>query len=121
MEKYNYNNALYNDIKNYIKDEKINIQEYDKEDLFEKLQDELWDQDRITGNGPYGYTDEQTCSEYVSGNLKIAFEALREFDVRLRDVPDTFPAKYVDSTIRCYLFHEELMEVLNDLYNDIIQ
>ena len=116
MEKYDYEKILYKDIKQYIEDEKINFKEYTKEDLYEKLSDELWDVDKITGNGPFGYASEEQCAKYVGDNLKLAFEALREFETRLKDVPDDFPAKYMDATVRCYLFHTVLGQVLDDLY-----
>lgn len=116
MKKYNYEDILYNDIKNYIQDNNININDYTKEDFFDFLDEELWAEDSITGNGPYGYANEEECAEYVGDNLKLAFTALRDFEVRMRDVPDEYPAKYMDSTIRCYLFHGVLQKVVDELY-----
>ena len=117
MKKYDYEKALYEDIYNYIKNN-INLYDYDdKEKAYNALDEALWPEDCITGNGPYGYADEDKCGKYVGDNLKLAFEALREFCVKLRDIPDTSPAKYMDATIRCYLFHGVLDTVLNDLYD----
>ena len=117
MEKYNYKTALYNDMLNYIEDN-VNLADYDsKEEAYDALDEMMWAEDYVTGNGPHGYTDEEQCGKYVGDNLKLAFEALREFCVKLRDIPDTSPAKYMDATIRCYLFHGVLDKVLDYLYN----
>lgn len=117
-ERYNYEKALYDDIKDYIKDN-INIKEYnDSEDLYDALDEVMWCEDCITGNGPYGYTDEDTCAKYVGDNLKLGFEALHEFCVKLRDIPDDSPSRYIDSTIRCYLFHSVLQQVVDDLWKE---
>ena len=118
MEKYDYNKALYEDIKNYIQDN-IDISKYnDDEDLYDALDEELWDVDSITGNGPFGYADEDTCAKYVGDNLKLGFEALHEFCVKLRDIPDDSPSRYMDATIRCYLFHGVLQQVIDDLWKE---
>ena len=118
MEKYDYNKALYEDIKNYIQDN-IDISKYDyDEDLYDTLDEELWEVDSITGNGPFGYANEDVCTKYVGDNLKLGFEALHEFCIKLRDIPDDSPSRYIDSTIRCYLFHSVLQQVVDDLWKE---
>lgn len=118
MEKYDYNKALYEDIKDYI-DNNINLSDYEKaEDLYDILEEDLWDIDIITGNGPYGYANEDVCAKYVGDNLKLGFEALHEFCIKLRDIPDDSPSRYIDATIRCYLFHGILQQVIDDLWKE---
>lgn len=117
MERYNYKTALYNDMLSYIEDN-VNLADYDnKEEAYNALDEMMWVEDYITGNGSYGYADEEECEKYVGDNLKLAFEALREFCIKLRDIPDTSPAKYMDSTIRCYLFHGVLQQVVDEIYD----
>jgi hypothetical protein len=50
MTKYNYLEAVKEDVKNYI-DSEINFTDFDSlEELEEKLNDELWTEDSVTGN-----------------------------------------------------------------------
>lgn len=50
MTKYNYMEAVKEDVKNYI-DSEINFEDFDSlEELEEKLNDELWTEDSVTGN-----------------------------------------------------------------------
>ena len=117
MNKYDYRQAMVNDIKTYITDNnwiENNCNEDDDEDtLFEKLDDELWAEDSITGNGYNYYDTEEKCQEYVASNLTLYFEAADEFC----DLPNSRtswiyknPAQHMDTTIRCYLLRECIME-----------
>lgn len=50
MTKYNYLEAVKEDVKNYI-DSEINFTDFDSlEELEEKLNDDLWIEDSVTGN-----------------------------------------------------------------------
>ena len=55
MTKYNYLEAVKEDVKNYI-DNEINFTDFDSlEELKEKLNDELWIEDSVTGNASGSY------------------------------------------------------------------
>ena len=54
MKDYNYLEAMKEDILQYIRDE-IDLAEFDSlEELEEKLNDDLWTVDSVTGNGSTG-------------------------------------------------------------------
>ena len=60
MKNYNYFEAVKEDVKNYIENE-IDLQETllecgDIDSLIEKLYDDLWIEDSVTGNGSGSYT-----------------------------------------------------------------
>lgn len=56
MEKYDYLSAVTADVKDYINDN-VFLSDYENADeLKDKLQDELWTVDRVTGNGSGSYT-----------------------------------------------------------------
>ena len=56
MERYDYHEAVYEDVCAYIR-ENINFADYDTvEDLADHLNDELWTCDSVTGNASGSYT-----------------------------------------------------------------
>ena len=80
MTKYNYLEAVKEDVKNYI-DSEINFTDFDSlEELEEKLNDELWTEDSVTGNasGSY-YCNSYKAEESIAHNLDLLEEALDEF------------------------------------------
>lgn len=80
MTKYNYLEAVKEDVKNYI-DSEINFTDFDSlEELEEKLNDELWIEDSVTGNasGSY-YFNAYKAEESIAHNWDLLEEALDEF------------------------------------------
>ena len=120
MEKYDYRTALVSDIKQYIKD---NPQDWADplvtDDIFDYWYDILWVEDCITGNGGHWYAKEEECEEYISHNIDLAFEACQEFGIDMKDLAEAAAqgnaARYVDCTVRCYLFVECLGQALEEL------
>ena len=122
MEKYDYRKAMIDDIKQYVIDNNWVDNNYeednDYEDLLNKLEDELWIEDSVTGNGYNYYDTEEKCQEYVASNLTLYFEAAEEFC----NLPTTGtswihknPAQHMDATIRCYLLGECIREACDAL------
>ena len=115
--KYNYLEAVKEDIKNYLLD---NISEYDTSDLDdfkETLYDDLWTEDSVTGNASGSYTfNNEEAKGYVGDNLDLMVEAFKEFDdtSRLLDCLENFDFETIDVTIRCYLLGQAIDEVLDE-------
>ena len=115
--KYNYLEAVKEDIKNYLLD---NISEYDTSDLDdfkETLYEYLWDEDSVTGNASGSYTfNREEAKEYVGDNFDLMVEAYKEFDdtYRLLDCLENFDFETIDVTIRCYLLGQAIDEVLDE-------
>ena len=85
MEKYNYYEAVTADIIDYINNE-INFSDYtDRDELEQKLYDELFVSDSVTGNasGSY-YCNAWKAEEALCHNLDILAEALEEYASRDR-------------------------------------
>lgn len=120
---YDYLEAMKQDIINYIRDE-VNASDFtDKEELEERLYDDLWIDSTITGNGGDHYTDNETSKEYINGNENLLKEALIEFCIDKEKIVDKFFAgdyAYFDSTIRCYMLSQAISEALNDIGNELI-
>ena len=117
MKDYNYLEAMEEDVLRYIRDE-IDLSEFDSlEELEEKLNNDLWTVDSVTGNGSGSYTfNRYQAEEYICHNLDLLAEALEEFgggaDV-LKDGPEA-----ADVTIRCYLLGQAIAEALEEIEDD---
>ena len=119
MEKYNYLQALKEDIREYIGDNFTKEEQReliaDKDAASEKLNDDLWIADSVTGNasGSY-YCNAWQAEEAIAHNLDILADAMEEFGCG--DV-NAFKkgAEWCDVTIRCYLLGQAIAETLNEL------
>ena len=114
--RYNYKEEIKKDIKKYIEDEKI-LESYEGNDLFEDLNNILWNESSITGNGADYYDTPSKCEEYLNGNFRLLLDALHDFGADFKSLPDDENElfQYADTTIRCYLLWECLNEVLKEL------
>lgn len=116
---YNYRQELENDIRNYL-DNEVNFEDYSsREEAEEKIYDDLWIDDSVTGNGSGSYTF-NTCEawENLNGNLDLLEECANEFgyDPIIKDEWQYGP-EWWDVSIRCYLLSECLNNVLDE-YED---
>lgn len=118
MKEYDYKEAVKNDVMEYIKNE-IDFSEFDTlKELEEKLNDELWTVDSVTGNGSGSYTfSTYEAEENICHNLDLLGEALEEFGSGA-DYLITHGAEAADVTIRCYLLGECIAAALEELEDD---
>ena len=111
--KYNYEENMKEDIKNYI------LENYEKEEIenldYNDIYDELFIADSVTGNGSGSYTfNTWEAEENISHNHDLLEEAQEEFGY----LPITYickGAEWADVTIRCYLLGQVLNDVLDEL------
>lgn len=122
MENYNYLKAVTADVLDYIKDE-INLAEWkgNRDGLEEKLNDDLWTVDSVTGNasGSY-YCNAWRAEEALAHNGDVLEEALAEFDQDGVNVIEK-GAEWADVTIRCYLLGQAIAEALDTLEDDLAE
>jgi len=126
MTEYNYLKAMIEDIKDYIRNNAEldrNDLEYGREDLEEKLYDDLWTEDSVTGNASGSYTfNRYQAAEYVNDNIDLLHEALTEFCVDADTIVDKFLSEdfeYFDVTIRCYLLRQAIAEALDEIEEEL--
>ena len=123
MNKYNYLEEITNDIECWMdKDgDPFDISQFeDREEAKEFLYDELWTEEAITGNGPYGYASEEECEEFLCHNLDLLFNALFEFGELEESLLDDLHkhhkeknlARWADCTIRCYVLDNAIEDAL---------
>lgn len=119
MLKYDYYQVMKMDILAYI-DEEYTTEEVKKHladmgSFYEKLYDDLWVCDSVTGNASGSYTfSKWKAEENICHNMDILRDALSEFCGDYADALN-HGAEFCDVTIRCYLLGSVLDEVLNDL------
>lgn len=109
MNKYNYLEAITNDIECWMdKDgDPFDISQFkDRDEAAEFLNDKLWDEDSITGNGDNYYDTEYQCEEYLTHNIEWAVIACEEFGIDIKTIIEYLHAndlaRFLDCTIRCY-------------------
>lgn len=115
-EVYDYREAVKNDVIDYI-DENINLSEYESlDELSEKLNDELFNEDSVTGNasGSY-YCNSYSAEEALCHNWDLLVESAENFGIEptIGDGYEHGP-EYWDVTIRCYLLPEVISEALEE-------
>lgn len=116
---YNYLNAVAEDVREYINNE-IDLNEWrgDRDGLEEKLNNDLWIEDSVTGNASGSYTfSTWQAEEYLAHNWEVLEEALAEFGNT--ENPIEKGAEWCDVTIRCYLLGQAIAEVLDDLEEEL--
>ena len=114
MERYDYLEAVKEDVKNYIEENGIKVTSENREELEEQLNDDLFTCDSVTGNGSGSYTfNTWRAEDYLCHNLDLLAEACEELGSSMDILKDGAGA--CDVTIRCYLLNQAISEVLAEL------
>ena len=117
MEKYDYRQAVRDDILDYITEHDIQVTDKNREEVQGFLYDTLFVEDSVTGNASGSYTfNTWKAEEYLCHNLDLLAEAIDEFGADAGTYKDCIEsAETADVTIRCYLLTECLSSVLDEL------
>ena len=126
MKKYNYREAIINDLKDWIINEAVisELKDLNYEELFESIYDEAFGINSITGNGPDYYDTEDNCSKYLASNIDLLYLAAQNYcidddiNTLIKHYEDKSLARYFDSIIRCYLLGDCIDEVLKEIKGD---
>lgn len=114
MERYDYFFHVCEDVRNYIAENGIEVNAETREEIEEQLNDDLFVNDSVTGNGSGSYfCNAWKAEEALSHNWDLLADAIEEFgcdtDV-LRQGPEA-----ADVTIRCYLLGQAISAVLDEI------
>lgn len=120
MARYDYMKAMENDIREYIENDFCeDIAEFDRYELEEKLHDDLWTDDGITGNGSGSYTFcSYTAKEYVTENINLCLDMISAFGIGTAEAGERFlneDWEWFDVSIRCYCLGEAIGNVLDEM------
>lgn len=113
MEKYNYKKVMKDDIREYIENN-VDFSEYeDMDEAHEKLYDDMFVCDSITGNANGSYTfNTWQAEENLCHNWDLLAYAIEDFCCE--ENPVEKGAEWCDVIIRCYLLDKCLDEVLEE-------
>ena len=119
---YDYKIAVKTDVKNWILDnyseEEIKEKLEEREDWEEELNDTLWTEDSVTGNGSGSYTySAEEAGRNLAGNLDELCDAIEEFGGNYEDVLRK-GEKGCDVTLRCYYLSGAISDVLDELESE---
>ena len=123
MMNYNYLEAMKEDVQEYINNE-INLKDFsDREELEEKLNDDLFVNDSVTGNASGSYTfNSYKAMEYVLDNMDLLEEMCGEFGVDNETIGKKFLEgawEWMDVSIRCYLLGQAISEALDEVEEEL--
>jgi len=118
-----YLEQIKEDIREYIEDnyttEEITEKMEDRDSFIDELDENLWTDDSVTGNGSGSYTFSRAkAQEYVMNDIETVQEALREFCVEADTIAKKFLEsdwEYFDVTARCYVLGMGISEVLDEI------
>ena len=113
---YDYENAVYNDVLNYVNEEIDRSQFESSRELADYLKQILRDCDDVTGGGSQSYTcNSELSRQYVSDNFELLAEALDCGGYDLGSVLDLIYSgpDALDVAIRCYLLDNAIDKVCN--------
>lgn len=123
MSNYDYRYEMRQDVQNAI-EEGYSLDEWRgrRDELEEKLNEDLWIDDGVTGNasGSY-YCNSYKAMQAVMDNVDLLQEALDEFGANYADIGRRFVVgdwEDFDVTIRCYLLSSIISDVLDDIEAD---
>lgn len=120
---YDYLENVTADVRDYVEQE-VDLSEWagDRDGLEEKLNDDLWTCDSVTGNGSGSYTFNRVQAQiYVLDGMDELQEAVNEFGIDSETIGEKFLEsdwEYFDVSIRCYLLGQAIAAVLDDLEED---
>lgn len=121
---YNYLSSIKSDILNYIRDNADNLRATcdDFDELEERLDDDLWACDSVTGNASGSYTyDRATAREYVLDNMDLLRDAAYEYgevaEIGAHLLADEWET--CDVIIRCHLLPQAIADVLEALRAEV--
>ena len=123
---YNYVDALKDDIKDWIESDDIDIKSYgDRYDAESGINDDLWTNDSVTGNGSGSYTyNREEAKKYLfdsADGMELLKEAVSEFGIEAEDIAEHMMEEdweWFDVTIRCYALGQAISEVLDELWDE---
>ena len=114
-----YYEELTKDIRAYI-EWNINLSDFsDRDELEERLNDDLWVEDSVTGNGSGSYTfDREIAKKNVLRAPELVEEMASEFCISAEEIGKHFLSEdweWFDVSIRCYLLGQMISKVLDDM------
>ena len=118
---YDYLETMKEDIRQWLEDNdwKDTYKDMTREEPEEKLNEDLWTEDSVTGNASGSYTfNSYEAEENICHNMDLlqgALDMFGESDVNILNKG----AEWCDVTIRCSLLAQAIAEVLDEDFEEV--
>ena len=122
---YNYKEQIRADVKEWIEDNKEQIEGLDRHDAFEVVYDSCWVDDSVTGNASGSYTfsrwearqnffNDEDSEEYIDQMIEDGFTCRESVGRAVQESQ----WELLDVSIRCWLLCDAVTDVLDEIYDD---
>lgn len=115
----NYLDETKNNIEQWMELEGFSLSGKDREDVEERLNEDFWINDSITGNGSGSFTfSRYQARENVLSDIDTLNEACEEFCIEKETIGEKFlneEWEWMDVTCRCYVLSQAISEVLDEI------
>lgn len=119
MERKDYIEELKKGLEDLIEEEGIDLCGEDADDEAERLREDAWIDDHVTGNGSGSYTfSRERARENLKGNEDLVGEMADAFGIGCEEIGRRFMAgdwESLDVMVRCYLLDEAIESLREDL------
>ena len=122
---YNYKEQIRADVKEWIEDNKEQINGLDRDDAYEVIYDSCWVDDSVTGNASGSYTisryearqnfyEDADSEEYLEKMVDDGFADPMEVGKKI--IASDY--EWLDVSIRCWLLSDAVSDVLDEIFED---
>ena len=122
---YNYKEQIRADVKEWIEDNKEQIDGLDRHDAFKVVYDSCWVDDSVTGNASGSYTfsryearqnffNDEDSEEYIDQMIEDEFTTRESVGRAVQESQ----WELLDVSIRCWLLCDAVSDVLDSMYDD---
>ena len=122
---YSYKEVIRSDVREWIDNNKDQIEGLDRHDAYEVIYDSCWVDDSVTGNASGSYTfsryearqnffNDDDSDDYISQMIEDGFMSADELGKKIAESN----WEYVDLSIRCWLLCDAVSDVLDEMYDD---
>lgn len=126
--RYDYRTWMSEDIREFLIENHVHVYPSNRGDVYERLNDHLWVEDSVTGNGSgsYYFSREESKKAVLAvnsedePNICLALEMADEFDCMSKLIKALREQdwEWIDVSIRCYLLGDVLADVLDERMED---
>ena len=122
---YNYQDQIRSDVREWIEDNKDQIEGLDRSDAYEIIYDSCWVDDSVTGNASGSYTfsryearqnfyEDTDSEEYLEKMVDDGFADPVEVGKKIM----ASDYEWLDVSIRCWLLSDAVSAVLDEIFDD---
>ena len=122
---YSYKEVVRSDVREWIDNNKDQIEGLDRHDAYEVVYDSCWVADEVTGNASGSYTfsryearqnffNDDDSDDYISQMIEDGFMSADELGKKISESN----WEYIDLSIRCWLLCDAVTDIIDEMYDD---